>query len=365
MRLLKWAVRMLSRVSSTVRQFDPLALVRELEENLHRELDFRHEARNVARFVIAFKGSPTIYVPALVDEWYSESVLIQIRSGGMRVDDPRTQRHGKAFAKNFVDAYVFQFFSLGVFHGDPHPGNLFFMEDGRICLHDYGLVGYIDRRTRLALANFIQALVYLDSEWLLDAYLDLGILGGEINRRELALGLEKILADYAALPLNEWSFAEAFFRIARLGKGRNIRLPHNLLVLMRAVFLMENVVGTLDPDYVLVEGLQETAEKMARAGRPEKAALARLRVEAGMLANHMPRLLARLMREPRAEGGGRDRARGGVDERASKRTAVAIVVAGVLVSWAMFSPDTRSPSADLPLLVILAYGVAFWLVLRR
>ncbi|MCK9530641.1 MAG: AarF/UbiB family protein [Gammaproteobacteria bacterium] len=360
MRLLKWAVRLLARLSSRVRQFDPLALVRELEENLHRELDFRHEARNVVRFTLAFKDSPTVYVPALVDEWYSDSVLIQLRSGGLRVDDPRIRLLGRTYAKHFVDAYVYQFFSLGVFHGDPHPGNLFFMADGRICFHDYGLVGYIDRRTRLGLANFIQALVYLDSEWLLDAYLDLGVLGGEINRRELVLGLDNILADYAALPLKEWSFAEAFFRVARLGKGRNIRLPHNLLVLMRAVFLMENVVATLDPDYVLVEGLRETAGEVARLGLPEPAGVARLRAETGMFASELPRLLAALMRASRADEDGQDERRSDVDERASKRIALAIVLAGVFVSWALLPRTT-----DLPLLVVLAYGIALWLVLRR
>ncbi len=85
----------------------------------------------------------------------------------------------------------------------------------------------------------MQAFIRQDSAWMLDSYLDLGVLGGALNRAEFQRGLDELIADYATLSLKDWSFAEAFMRIARIGRGQNIRIPHNLLVLMRALFLME------------------------------------------------------------------------------------------------------------------------------
>src|SRR6516165_10327982 len=130
--------------------------------------------------------------------------------------------------------------------GDPHPGNLFITAEGRICFHDFGLVGALDRATRRNLAAFTAAFVHQDPDWFLDAAI---VLGGEIDRSEFRRGLAAIISDYAALPLDEWSLAEAFLRVTRLGRAQNVFIPHDLVVLMRALFLAENVVRTLDPGF--------------------------------------------------------------------------------------------------------------------
>jgi hypothetical protein len=62
--------------------------------------------------------------------------------------DPTLQPRGPALATHLLEAHPYRFFVSGVFHGDPHPGNLFVLTDGRICLNDFGLVGDLDRRTR-------------------------------------------------------------------------------------------------------------------------------------------------------------------------------------------------------------------------
>ena len=224
-------VRVLLLVAPSVRRFDPLGLVHEVLGNLRKEIDFRQEARNVRRFCEIFSVSQTIYVPAVIDGPVAESVLVQVMSHGMRVDDPRLGEQGPVLARNFVDAYLHQFFVVGVFHGDPHPGNLFVMEDGRLCFHDFGLIGFLDRETRQNLAALMQAFVHQDADWLLDSYLDLGVLAGDIDREEFRRGLEELIQDYARLPLKEWSFAEALLRISRMGRGQNIRVPANLLIL--------------------------------------------------------------------------------------------------------------------------------------
>jgi len=195
MHLLKRVVKLLLVLVPRLRQFQPLTLIEEIEINLRKELDFRNEARSIKRFVSTFKNSETIHIPDVIDELYTESVVVQERSTGLRVDDPAVMERGPAVAQSFVDAYLQQFFVLGLFHGDPHPGNLFIMADGRICFHDFGLVGYLDQATRRNLAALMQAFVHQDSEWLLDAYVDLGLLSGELDRAEFRRGLEEMLED--------------------------------------------------------------------------------------------------------------------------------------------------------------------------
>lgn len=301
-RILRWFLRSVLWLVPAAQRLRPFELVDELSRNLHKEIDFREEALNMQRFQEVFRSSGEIYVPAVVDRMYTEWVIVQEMSMGQRIDDPAFRSSGPRLASCLVEAYLKQFFQAGVFHGDPHPGNLFVLPDGRICLHDFGLIGFLDRGTRLNLVAFMLAFAQQDADWLLDAFLDLGMIAGSIDRAELRLGLAEVIQDYARKPLRDWSFGEAFLRVGRLGRGQNVRIPHHLLVLMRAVFLMENTVRKLDPDFNLVEGLFARAgavlQQAEQGGTP--AGADRLRFESLLLAGQAPRSLGRLLHEARA-----------------------------------------------------------------
>ncbi len=374
MRILKVLLRILTVLIPALQQYQPLEIIREIWTNLRKETDFRQEARNVRRFVEAFKDSQTIYIPAVVDELYTESVLVQELSSGLRVDDPGVKERGPQLAQAFVEAYVHQFFVIGVFHGDPHPGNLFITENNRICFHDFGMVGFLDRSTRKSLAALMQAFVRQDGDWMLDSYLDLGVLGGELDRSEFRRGLEEILEDYAHTPLKDWSFAEAFMRITHLGRGQNIRIPHALLVLMRALFLMENTVRSLDPDFNLMDGLLGRAEQVVKTSLREpnlSDATARLRYESGVAVQEMPAVLSALLRRLRREGLQlRVRHHGLEDlerhlDRSSNRVALALVTLGLYIAASLLMQNSAGPRiAGIPVFAITGYGLALWFTFR-
>lgn len=93
--------------------------------------------------------------------------------------------------------------------------------------------------------------------------------------------------------------------IARLGRGQNIRIPHNLLVLMRALFLMENTVRCLSPQFNLMDGLVGKAEQVLKASAATsnmEEMTARLRYETGLAAQELPVSLSALVRRLRSEG---------------------------------------------------------------
>ncbi len=373
MRLLKLAVRLLAALVPRLRQFQPLAIIEEIDTGLQSEMDFRREARNVKRFVQMFKDSQTIYVPAIVDDLYTEAVLVQIRSGGRRIDDPALREHGPALAQALVDAYLKQFFLYGLFHGDPHPGNLFVMDDGRICLHDFGLVGFLDQRSRKNLAAAMQAFVQRDSGWLLDAYQDLGLVAGDLERAEFVRGMEELLEDYAALPMKDWSFGEAFIAMMRLGRGRNVRVPHNLLVYLRASVLTESAVRVLDSEFNVVQGLTagERQIRDAIASQASEAMKTRLKYEAAEAFQELPQTLAEGVRRLRREGfQWRLQHRGLEDleshlDRSSNRLALALVSLGLYIAASLLMQFELGPRlAGIPLPALIGYGLAFWFTIR-
>jgi predicted unusual protein kinase regulating ubiquinone biosynthesis (AarF/ABC1/UbiB family) len=130
-----------------------------------------------------------------------------------------------------------------------------------------------------------------DADWLLDAAIDLGVLGGAMDRNQFWRGLADIIADYAALPLKDWSLAEAFLRVTRLGQAQNVFVPYELLILMRTMFLAENTVAVLDPDFQLLENLQAKGAEMLKAALEQSdwsGSLDRLKHDAASAMQDLP-----------------------------------------------------------------------------
>jgi len=373
MRLLYLALRTVLLFVPRLQRYRPEELLRELEYNLKRELDFRVEAHNIKRFSEGLAHMDTVHVPKVVGELYTERVLITELSGGCRVDAPDIEE-GPRLARNFVEAYLYQFFVMGFFHGDPHPGNLFIRPDGRICFHDFGLVGFLDRTTQRSLAAFIQAMVNNDSDWLVDAYLDLGVVTGEVDRGELRRGLEELLKEYSVMPLGEWSFAEAFLEVVRIGRVQNIRLPHSLLVFMRTSFLMENTVRSLDPNYNLVQGLVNKADEILQAIREREMGAdgaARLKFELGALVQDAPAQLAKMARSVREDGieiplrVQELEAFGRRLERSVNRLVVALLAGVLFIAASLLMQHSIGPRLwGIPALSMIGYLWAIWLTIR-
>jgi ubiquinone biosynthesis protein len=375
-RILRWFIRSVLWLIPSARRLRPYDLVDELARNLEHEIDFRQEAMNNQRFGEIFRGSLEIRVPAVIDNLYTHWVMVQEMIPGRRIDDPALAAQGPRLARALVEAYLWMFFHEGVFHADPHPGNLIVCDNGRICLHDFGLVGFLDRGTRLNLVAFMLAFAQQDADWVLDAFLDLGVLAGHIDREHLRMGQEEIIRDYARRPLGEWSFGEVFMRVTRMGHGHSMRMPHHLLVLMRAMFLMEANVRRLDPDFNLVQGLFTRAGAVMRDAEASNPVVPvdRLKFESLLLARQAPRNLGRMVHELRELAQGFE-ARTWRDERGrprpdpSRRLAAAVAALGLYLASAWLL--VQHPGAEamgMPLLPTVGFafaGLLTWSCVRR
>jgi ubiquinone biosynthesis protein len=267
---------------------------------------------------------------------------------------------------------------LGTFHGDPHPGNLFITPEGRICFHDFGLVGSLDKETRRRLAAYTSAFMHQDADWMLDAAIAPGILGGVLDRVAFRRALAEIIADFAALPLKEWSLAEAFLRVARLGRAQNVFAPYHLAVLMRALFEAESIVRTLDPEFALLQTLKVEGPKVLNAAlgvSDWKNALARLESDALMVVHDLPAVLRTWARHLNGAGEGpglglRLHGLEGLEahfDRSSNRLALALVTLGLYIAGSLLlMGSSLGPRliGGLPAFAAFAYALALWFTFR-
>jgi len=375
MRALIWLLRLLCALASRVARFEPALLAHEIWTNLRRETDFRLEARAVRRFADAFADWETVHVPRIFDDLITETVLVQEFSTGRLLGDAGLADAGPRYAANLVDIYLHQIFVLGFFHGDPHPGNLFFMDDGAICFHDFGMTGQLDHATRRRLALFVQAFVHQDASWMLDAATELGLLRVSGERQAFIRGIEELLTEYASLPMQQWSIADLFLRVSRLGNRESVLLPYYLIVLMRALFLVEHALHTLDPAMNVLDTLVEKGNAAIKAlvEGPSTAALSRLSFEAGLAVHDLPGAVAAWLSEARRDGFHPalqihlpqiERTEAGL-ERTGNRLALALVTLGLYIASSLLMQHSIGPRIlGMPVLALFGYFLALWYTLR-
>ncbi|MFC3068485.1 ABC1 kinase family protein [Phenylobacterium soli] len=360
-----------------LRERRTVELVHELWRNLRKETDLKEEARNIRRFARAFAGSPTVFIPDVVDGLSSADALVQAMSQGRRLEDPDLKPQADRLARGFVDFYMAQFFGVGLFHADPHPGNIFVMEDGRLCFHDFGAVGWLDRRSRQALMSFVQGFIHQDPEWLTQAAIDLGLIAASADRAAVAQGVEAILADLTGAPLEEWSIAAVMLAVARLGGGGAVALPPHLAALVRTVFTAEGSLRLLDPTLDVVQALTASGEELfvgkAGAALTDDSGLVRLKWEVAAAARAAPSLAAKALHRVQDQAGlavpirlpevpdAVRRMSLGAD-----RIALALVTLGLYVAASLLMQHSIGPRilGDLPLLAALGYGLALWFTLK-
>lgn len=372
-RWLKRLIRLASWLLPALARVRPLALVEELSLQLHQEIDFNVEARNARRLGDACRAVPDLSIPAIIPGMVFDEVLVQGFSAGKPVRTAFGSEDGKHLAQVLLDAYLHQLFVVGFFHGDPHPGNLFIMADGRLCMHDFGLVGFLDSRSRRALALYLVALAQRDAEAALDAAMELGLLRADLERRQYLVEIDKILSELAGMPLKEWSIAQALWRVARIGGGKNFALPRNLLVLFRALFLIESTTRALSPEFDLVSELAGRHQVLERG-----AASAGLTPRLAMrTAREIPTLLGQWLKQAQRDDGRPSVAihlRGiealeATIAHTGNRIALALVTLGLYVAGSLLMLHSAGPRVlgDLPVSALIAYSLALalsWRLIR-
>jgi ubiquinone biosynthesis protein len=237
-----------------LRAYRPVGIVREFADWTLRELDFKAEGHNAERFRYIFRENHDISIPKVYWDCTTPRVLTTSFSHGVKVTD-REQINAfgvdrKKLASIGVDAFFQQFFVAGFFHADPHPGNFFAMPDGTLCLHDFGMVGYLDEVSRRELLSCLIAFVNKDIEAYTKHLLHLAV----VDERSDVTGFEK---DAAGI-LSEFFFSEhppsvawAFFRIINMASSRGIRFSGDLALFGKALVTTEGMGGKLYPEFDL------------------------------------------------------------------------------------------------------------------
>lgn len=241
----------------------PAELADEFIDGVIEELDFTVEAQNAVELTEALQPVDRVRVPAVYADVSTSRVLTEefvaapdvgdldaIRSAGL---DP------VEVADRLIDAFLHQVFEVGVFHADPHPGNILLEPDGTIVLIDLGAVGRIGPGHRTAVLEMLAAAAGGDAVGLRAALERIALFDRRLDTRRLDAALESFLAQH--LRSGAGITAAAFEDLASLIGTFGIRLPRWFATLTRTMVSLEGTLTTINPDFSLVDAARAHAEQ--------------------------------------------------------------------------------------------------------
>jgi ubiquinone biosynthesis protein len=250
--LLAWFAAQLHQRIEGLQPYDLPAVVDEVRDNLLRELDFRHEARNQRYFNALNPHPERVFAPAVVEELSSELVLVMERITGVTVGNARlAPAEAKRIASNGASSLIHQVLIAGFFHADPHAGNVLVTPDGRLCFLDWGMAGNLTKRLRLGLADLFMAAVHQDAERIVQIAADLGSPGGRADLRAMERDVTLALREDFNSAIGHVQLGRAMLKLLFIFGQNGINITRDYSLMAKAVLSIEEVARTLDPAFDL------------------------------------------------------------------------------------------------------------------
>uniref|UniRef100_A0A7S0HR83 Protein kinase domain-containing protein n=1 Tax=Hanusia phi TaxID=3032 RepID=A0A7S0HR83_9CRYP len=256
-----YLLRLISKVFNeiAVRRLgvDAVTLVDEFAENLLEELDYVQEAQNIQDFERNFRGDPNVKIPSVYKNLSSARVLVMEWIDGVRCTDlDKLDEMGvpvKEFIRVGVEAGMRQLLEFGLFHGDPHPGNVFALADGRIAYVDFGSVAEISQTNKEALLDAVVHAIHQDFDEIARDMQRLGFIAEGTNMRPISSAIQGMWADAVGKNLADFNFRTVTKQFSNLVFKYPIRVPERFALVIRTLLTQEGICLLLDPNFKLLE----------------------------------------------------------------------------------------------------------------
>lgn len=259
--LLRSIAKLIEERKPELRIYNPVALVEDFGVQIKKELDFTRDGSNAERLARNMKNSglPRIKVPKIYWEYSGRELLAMEFVSGFRSDDVETIRaHGidtKELANLGLKAFMIQIFQDGFYHGDPHAGNIQVSPKGDIVFLDFGVCGVLMKDMRNKFISLMLALFSADTDLTLRCIKNLGVKIPQEGYEEVRSELYLALQDFKEMG-SRMNFSTLLETVQELFQTYNIRIPQNIMQLLKALMLVSNIAFTLDPELQFVDEAQ-------------------------------------------------------------------------------------------------------------
>lgn len=303
----------LSEHTSAGSRIDLIGVVQQVERALVDELDYRTEARNAAAFRKSLATFPHILIPRVIDAYTTHKVLTTERIRGVKIDSippiVRIEYDFSDLAEEFARAYLHQITDSGHFHADPHPGNLFVVlpgrdnpktpaeavaddrrlvvrpgataltqseneakaaalapaprEDPKLALIDFGMTAHLTGTMRDHVVRLLLAIAENSGDAAAETLMEMGGIPEQFDRSAYVREVAAIIAKQADQTVEETPTGVLLYEIITIAYRAGLKLPAELTLLAKALFSLDAVTRSLDPNFNPTHAIREYTAEIA------------------------------------------------------------------------------------------------------
>jgi ubiquinone biosynthesis protein len=293
--LLRWIAEWVDRVAPSMRRLKPIEIVDTFAETVRMEMDLRLEGAAAAELRDNFAGDPDFRVPIVDWERTARRVLTTERVIGGRIDDvaalTAAGHDPDAILAKSAQAFFRQVFRDGFFHADMHPGNMFVTPDGALAPVDFGIMGRLDRSTRIFLAEMLRGFLTGDYHEVALVHFRAGYVPRHKSLESFAQACRSIGEPLMGKPLNEISVGRLLAQLFRVTETFEMETQPQLLLLQKTMVVAEGVGRRLNPAVNMWQLAEPLIAEWMRENRGPEARLGEGAAELARSLERLPRLL--------------------------------------------------------------------------
>ena len=246
--------------------YQPIEIVKEFSKTIKQELDFINEGRNIDKFRVNFKNSETVHIPKVYWQLTTSRILTMEYIDGVKIsaidNSHDFQYDKKLISARGADMMLKQIFVDGFFHGDPHPGNIFIIENNVIALLDFGMVGRVEESTMVNMASLLIATIGNDTDKIIKVLEQMEIVDPEMDVKELKIEIKDFIDKYYGVSLKQLEISVIMEEILEIMIYHQIKIPSDLTLLVKSLVIIEGIGRELDPDFDMVAHTKPFAKQL-------------------------------------------------------------------------------------------------------
>jgi len=294
----EWAAAQIESMSDEVQRLRPRLVVAQFRQWTSRELDLQREAASASELKENMIAEPGYYVHEIDWRRTARRVLTLEWLDGIKLND-RDALTGaghdcRALAQTLVRSFLRQAVVDGFFHADLHHGNLFALPDGRIAAIDFGIMGRIDRRARVWLAEILYGLITGDYRRVAEIHFEAQYVPAHHSVEEFATALRAAGEPIRGLPVKNISVGRMLESLFSITRDFDMPTQPHLLLLQKTIVMNEGVASALDPDINMWETSEPFLKEWIRSELGPEAYYADRIIELVRAVKKLPELIQRL-----------------------------------------------------------------------
>jgi ubiquinone biosynthesis protein len=256
------------RFSGASRTVDAVRLLQEFRRTVMSELDYREEARNLVTLAAQLEDFELITVPLPVDDYTTARVLTMDYVEGTKITavNPleRTEVDGAALAEQLFRAYLQQILVDGVFHADPHPGNVLLTPDHRLALIDLGMVGRLSSTAQEQLFKLMLAISEGRGDEAASVAIALSERREDFDEAGMRRDVVTLVSRYQGVALKQINVGRVMLEVFRSGSQHGLKMSPDLALLGKALLNLDEIGRVLDPEFDVNASMRDNATQLMR-----------------------------------------------------------------------------------------------------